>query len=80
MLGMQVVERIDNYLGLPLYVGKNKTNAFRFLLDRIDNNIKGVLRGFSLEVARKSTPKPCYNLCLLTSFQYSCFPGASLIV
>lgn len=41
MLDMQVVEKLDNYLGLPLYVGKNKTNAFHFLLDRIANRIKG---------------------------------------
>lgn len=41
MLGMETVERMDNYLGLPLYVGKNKTNAFRFLVDRLANKIKG---------------------------------------
>lgn len=34
ILGMRVVENFDNYLGLPFSVGKNKTNVFRFLIDR----------------------------------------------
>lgn len=40
-LGMQVVEKLDNYLRLPLYVGKSKTNSFHFLLNRFTNKIKG---------------------------------------
>lgn len=38
---MQIVENLGNYLVLPLYVGKNKTNYFRFLLDKFVNRIKG---------------------------------------
>lgn len=31
---------LDNYLGLPLTMWKNKTIAFRFLIDRFSNRIK----------------------------------------
>lgn len=38
---MRIVDRLDSYLGLPLTIGKNKTNVFRFLLDRFSTRIKG---------------------------------------
>lgn len=41
ILGMQIVDNLDNYLGLPLHVRKNKNKSFRFLLDRFVNRIKG---------------------------------------
>lgn len=41
ILGMRVVDDMENYLDLPLSVGKNKTNAFRFIIDRFSNRIKG---------------------------------------
>lgn len=40
IMGMRVMEELEKYLGLPLTVGKNKTNAFRFLVDRFSNRIK----------------------------------------
>lgn len=41
ILGMRMVDLLDNYLGLPLMVGKNKTNAFKYVVDRFTNKIKG---------------------------------------
>lgn len=41
ILGMQVVKEMDSYLGLPLVVGKNKTNVFKYIFDRFTNRIKG---------------------------------------
>lgn len=38
---MKVVNEIDNYLGLPLVVGKNKTNVFKYIIDRFTKRIKG---------------------------------------
>lgn len=35
------MDKVDSYLGLPLCIGKNNTNAFRFLIDRFSNHIKG---------------------------------------
>lgn len=40
IIGMRVVDKLDNYHGLPLSAEKNKTNAFRYL-DRFSNRIKG---------------------------------------
>lgn len=32
---MKMVDKLDNYLGLPLTVGKKKSNAFKSIFDRI---------------------------------------------
>lgn len=40
-MGMRIVDKLDNYPGLPLCIRKNKTNAFHFLIDRFSNQIKG---------------------------------------
>lgn len=41
IIGMRIMDKLDSYLGLPLSIGKNKTNVFRFLADIISNRIKG---------------------------------------
>lgn len=41
ILGMRVVEVIENYLGLPFLIRKNKTNAFQHIIDKFLNRIKG---------------------------------------
>lgn len=41
MLRMQVVENMEAYLGLPMVVGKNKTNVFRKAVDRVSTRIQG---------------------------------------
>lgn len=38
---MRIVEDMDNYLDLPLVVGKNKTNALKYIINRFVNRIKG---------------------------------------
>lgn len=30
-----------NYLGLPMYVGRRKNNAFKFLCDRVSQKMQG---------------------------------------
>lgn len=35
------MDDFDNYVGFPLCVGKNKTDAFIFLVDKCTNRIKG---------------------------------------
>lgn len=41
MLGMRVVEYMESYLGLLVVVGKNKTNFFRKVVDRLSSRIQG---------------------------------------
>lgn len=41
ILRMCIVESMDNYLWFPLLIGKNKTNAFRHIIDKLSNRIKG---------------------------------------
>lgn len=40
ILGMRVMKEMDNYLGLPLLIGKNKTNVFSYIVNRFTNRIK----------------------------------------
>lgn len=37
ILGMGIVDVLDNYLGLLLIIGKNKTNVFGYLVHRFTN-------------------------------------------
>lgn len=41
IMGMRVVDKLENYLDIPLSVGKNKFNTFRYILDRFSSRIKG---------------------------------------
>lgn len=41
IMGMRIMVELDKYLGLSLTMGKNKTNAFHFIVDRFSNHIKG---------------------------------------
>lgn len=41
ILGVRTVENMDNYQGLPLVIGKNKTNAFKYIINHFVNRIKG---------------------------------------
>lgn len=41
ILSMRIVDSIDNYLGLPLLIGNNKTNVFKNFNDKFSNRIKG---------------------------------------
>lgn len=38
---MRIVDEMDNYLGLPLVVAKNKTNVYKYIIDRFNKRIKG---------------------------------------
>ncbi|KAK5839830.1 hypothetical protein PVK06_008671 [Gossypium arboreum] len=40
-LGMRMVDQLDNYLGLPLPIGRKKSLAFTNILDRCDCRING---------------------------------------
>lgn len=40
ILGMRMVDSSDNYLGLPLLIGKNKTNVFKNIIDKFSNKIR----------------------------------------
>lgn len=44
IMGMRTVDKLDSYLGLPLSISKNKTNTFRFFVDRFSTRIKGWLK------------------------------------
>lgn len=41
ILGKRVMEEMDNYLGIPLLIKKNKTNVFSYIVNRFTNRIKG---------------------------------------
>lgn len=70
---MRAVDKFDNYLGLPLCVGKNKNDAFKFLMDRCTSKIKGwskrlVSRGgkdLFLKAVVQSLPTYSFSMFLL---------------
>ncbi|KAH1046815.1 hypothetical protein J1N35_037599, partial [Gossypium stocksii] len=37
--GIRVLEKLDHYLGLSLFIGKQKTGAFKHILDHFSNRI-----------------------------------------
>ncbi|KAA3483891.1 reverse transcriptase [Gossypium australe] len=37
LLGMKVVEKLDNYLGLPLPIGKKKKVAFQEIINKLNS-------------------------------------------
>lgn len=41
VLGIQIVEKFDKYLGLPAVVGRSKKEVFNFLKDRVWDRIRG---------------------------------------
>ncbi|KAA3469529.1 reverse transcriptase [Gossypium australe] len=41
MLGMRTVDKLDNYLGLPLHVGRKKSLAFTNIINRCICRVKG---------------------------------------
>lgn len=40
-LQVKVIEKPDKYLGMPMCVGKNKTETFGFMSDRLDQKLQG---------------------------------------
>lgn len=41
VLGIQIVEKFDKYIGLPAVVGRSKKEVFNFLKDRVWDRIRG---------------------------------------
>ena len=41
LLGFKAVESFDMYLGLPIIVGKSKTQVFNFVKERVWKKLKG---------------------------------------
>lgn len=41
ILGMRVLVKMGNYLGVPFIEGKNKTNSFGYFVNKFTNRMKG---------------------------------------
>lgn len=67
------MDTLDNYLGLPLIIGKNKTNVFSYIVNRFTNRIKGwskrllSLRGKKVfvKVVLQSLPTYIFSMILM---------------
>lgn len=79
ILGMGIVDSIDNYLGLPLLIGKNKTNVFKKIIDNFFNRIRSCSKRLLSLGERKFLLKPFYKLYLLISFLFFSSSGVLLI-
>ncbi|XP_045085746.1 uncharacterized protein [Aegilops tauschii subsp. strangulata] len=53
------VTRSERYLGLPVYVGRNKTKMFEYLKDRMWNRIQGWLERLMSKAAKDVLIKAC---------------------
>lgn len=72
ILRMKFLCNSEKYLGTPLFIGKDKTNSFKFLIDNL-HSILSATKKTNLNVARRTIVTK-HVLSSLAVYHMACFP------